>query len=76
MKTEIHIGQLLRWRLARAEAEAPRAARLLELSRPWWETLPERFSGGASFRMSRAPDTSWKLFSLNPGQSISASISE
>ena len=46
MSNEISVGQLLRWRAARAEAEAPpapRAARLLELARPWWETLPERF---------------------------------
>jgi hypothetical protein len=46
MKTKVPIGQLLRWRLARAEAEAPRAprgARLLELARPWWEIWPERF---------------------------------
>jgi hypothetical protein len=46
MKTEIPIEQLLCWRLAQAEAEAPpapRAARLLELARPWWEILPEQF---------------------------------
>jgi hypothetical protein len=46
MKTEVPIEQLLRWRLAQAEAEAPpvpRAAHLLELARPWWETWPERF---------------------------------
>jgi hypothetical protein len=46
MKTEIPIGQLLRWRLSQAEADAPpapRAARLLELARPWWETWPEQF---------------------------------
>src|SRR3979409_1189700 len=46
MKTKISIEQLLRWRLERAEAEAPpapRAARLLELTRPWWETWPEKF---------------------------------
>src|SRR6185436_7178633 len=46
MKTEIPIGQLLRWRLSQAEAEAPpapRAARLLEMARPWWETWPEQF---------------------------------
>jgi hypothetical protein len=46
MKSEVTIEQLLRWRLARAEAEAPpapSAARLLELARPWWETWPERF---------------------------------
>jgi len=46
VKSQIPLEQLLRWRLARAEAEAPpapRAARLLELARPWWETWPERF---------------------------------
>jgi hypothetical protein len=46
MKSELAVAQLLRWRLARAEAEAPRApcgARLLELARPWWETWPEWF---------------------------------
>ena len=46
MSNEISIEQLLRWRAARAETEAPpapRAARLLELGRPWWETWPERF---------------------------------
>jgi hypothetical protein len=48
MNPGISIEHLLRWRLARAEAEAPpapRAARLLELARPWWETWPERFAG-------------------------------
>jgi hypothetical protein len=46
VKSQIPTEQLLRWRLARAEDEAPpapRAARLLELARPWWETWPERF---------------------------------
>lgn len=46
MKTESNVGQLLRWRLTQAEAAAPpapRAARLLELARPWWELWPERF---------------------------------
>jgi hypothetical protein len=46
MSTEAAIKHLLRWRMARAETEAPRApgaAQLLELSRPWWETWPERF---------------------------------
>src|SRR4051812_50054204 len=45
MKTEVPIEQLLRWRLSRAEAEAPaapRGARLLGLVTPWWEVLPER----------------------------------
>lgn len=42
------IERLLRWRLARAEADAPpapRASRLLELARPAWERWPERFEG-------------------------------
>jgi hypothetical protein len=46
MSTKIPIEELLRWRAARAEAEAPpapRAARLLEMSRPWWEIWPDRF---------------------------------
>jgi hypothetical protein len=46
MKSQVSIEQLLRWRLTRAESEAPRAprgAQLLELARPWWETWPERF---------------------------------
>jgi hypothetical protein len=46
MNTETSIEQLLRWRLAQAEADAPlapRAARLLALSRPWWESWPEQF---------------------------------
>jgi hypothetical protein len=43
---KIPVETLLRWRLSQAEAEAPpapRAARLLELARPWWERWPERF---------------------------------
>jgi hypothetical protein len=46
MKPESAVEQLLRWRLARAEAEAPHAPRgayLLKLARPWWETWPEWF---------------------------------
>ncbi len=46
MKSKITIEQLLCWRLAQAEAAAPlppRAAELLALTRPWWETLPEHF---------------------------------
>jgi hypothetical protein len=40
------IGRLLRWRLAQAEMDAPpapRALRLLEMARPWWETGPDQF---------------------------------
>jgi hypothetical protein len=46
MSSELHIERLLRWRLARAESDAPpppRAARLIALARPWWDTWPERF---------------------------------
>src|SRR5438105_14030546 len=46
MSSKIPIEELLRWRVAKAEAEAPaapRAARLLEMARPWWEIWPERF---------------------------------
>jgi hypothetical protein len=46
MNNETLMAELLRWRLAQAEADAPpapSAARLLELTRPWWETWPERF---------------------------------
>ena len=46
MNSKIPIEELLRWRLARAEADAPpppRAARLLEVARPWWEIWPEQF---------------------------------
>ncbi len=51
MKTEMTVEQLLRWRLAQAEATAPpapRAARLLELARPWWETWPAGFEALAA----------------------------
>jgi hypothetical protein len=46
MSPEFSVEELLRWRLARAEADAPpapRAAQLLEHARPWWERWPERF---------------------------------
>ena len=46
MTPDTQITQLLRWRLEQFEAEAPpapRAARLLALVRPWWETWPEMF---------------------------------
>lgn len=43
---KIPVEKLLRWRLSQAEKEsppAPRAAQLLKLVRPWWETWPEQF---------------------------------
>ncbi|MGO8699251.1 MAG: hypothetical protein ACLQVY_16215 [Limisphaerales bacterium] len=46
MKPKLTIEQLLRWRLARAEAEAPpppRATFLLELAQPSWEIWPACF---------------------------------
>lgn len=47
MKTEPTIERLFVWQSAQAGAEAPpapRAARLLELARPWWQRYPDRFS--------------------------------
>jgi hypothetical protein len=47
MRREFDIEQLLRWRLERAESEAPLppdGLRLLEGVRPWWELWPERFA--------------------------------
>lgn len=46
MKHNLPVEQLLRWRATRAADEAPpapRAAHLLDLARPWWETWPEQF---------------------------------
>ncbi len=46
MSTEVSIEQLLRWRLACAQADAPPqpcVAQLLAWAQPWWERYPERF---------------------------------
>jgi hypothetical protein len=46
MNRKLSIVDLLRWRLAQAEAEAPPAppaAHLLERAKPWWEKWPEQF---------------------------------
>lgn len=46
MNNNTSVENLLRWRLSQAEADAPpapRAARLLELARPWWEVWPHQF---------------------------------
>ena len=61
MKRKIQVKQLLRWHLAQAEAAAPpapRARRLLEAARPWWETQPEQFQALAEQlgRIHTAPD--------------------
>jgi hypothetical protein len=51
MKMEPPVQRLLKWRTALAEAEAPpapRAARLLERARPWWQRQPERFAALAA----------------------------
>lgn len=45
MNDESNLGRLVQWRQEQAEHEAPpapRASRLLALSRPWWEEFPER----------------------------------
>jgi hypothetical protein len=47
MRREFDIEQLLRWRLERAESDAPlppAGLRLLQRARPWWELWPERFA--------------------------------
>jgi len=47
MRREFDIEQLLRWRLERAESDAPPPPMGLELlrrARPWWELAPERFA--------------------------------
>lgn len=51
------IEQLLRWRLAEAEAEAPpppAAAQLLALAQPWWERWPHRLRARME-RLRRMP---------------------
>ncbi len=56
-----NIERLLRWRLARAEFDAPpppRAAHLLALARPWWETWPERFREQVE-RLTAIPQVSY-----------------
>jgi hypothetical protein len=47
MRREFDIEQLLRWRVERAESDAPLppdGLRLLKRARPWWEIVPERFA--------------------------------
>ncbi|MCX6954443.1 MAG: hypothetical protein NTV51_20005 [Verrucomicrobia bacterium] len=51
MKTESSLERLIGWRAAEAEADAPpapRAGRLLEHARPWWQRQPERLRALAS----------------------------
>ena len=51
MKSKITIEELVRWRLEHAKAEAPvapRATRLLELARPWWERSPQKFQSAVA----------------------------
>ncbi len=59
MMRDHSIEDLLRWRLAQAEAEAPpppRASHLLELAQPWWETWPQRMRSRLE-RLHRMPAT-------------------
>lgn len=47
MRRQFDIEQLLRWRIERAESDAPPPPRGLDLlrgARPWWEISPERFA--------------------------------
>ena len=54
------IERLLRWRLERAEAEAPpppNARELLEGTQPWWDRWPDRFRAHAArLRAIPVPD--------------------
>src|SRR5262249_22725009 len=46
MRTEVTIEELLRWRLASAEADAPPrppTPQLLKWAQPWWERYPKHF---------------------------------
>jgi hypothetical protein len=50
MRRELDIEQLLRWRLERAESDAPpppAGMHLLERARSWWDVWPERFAAQA-----------------------------
>jgi len=47
MRREFDIEQLLRWRLERAESDAPPpppGLHLIDRARPWWELWPKRFA--------------------------------
>jgi hypothetical protein len=47
MRPEFDIEQLLRWRVERAESEAPlppSGLHLLKRARPWWEIAPRKFA--------------------------------
>ena len=60
MRRDFDIEQLLRWRLERAESDAPPPPKGLELlrrARPWWEVAPERFA--ASVRRLGAIEVSY-----------------
>jgi len=51
MKKDPLVERLLEWRTAQSEADAPpapRAARLLERARPWWQRQPEQFAALAA----------------------------
>jgi hypothetical protein len=69
MTPDDSLGRLLRWRLDRAEADAPpppRAARLLQQIRPWWEVWPERFRAQAQ-RLGRI-EVGFAYAKVDPGQ--------
>src|SRR5690349_10473152 len=58
MSIDVTIEELLRWRLAIAEAEAPPGpcvAELLTQARPWWERDPMRFQRALQSVMAIKP---------------------
>ena len=75
MNTKITMSEILRWRFALAEAEAPpapRAARLLELARPWWEGCPEKFQ--AIVRRLGAVQMSYGHAMVEPGMASASHL--
>jgi hypothetical protein len=69
VKKAIDIENLLRWRVERAEAEAPpgpSGAGLLKLVRPWWEAWPDRFA--ASVRHLASIQLSFGYAMSHPAQ--------
>lgn len=57
MNRDVSIDTLIRWRLTRAEDDAPpppRASELLDAARPWWERWPEQFRTNVT-RLQRMP---------------------
>ena len=62
------IEALLRWRLARAEDDAPpppSARLLLELARPWWDAWPDRFRAQVARLTAMSPAYGYAMTALD-----------